>query len=292
VRRDGDEPEAPGQENEYDSTNGDQHRFTKNGFSEKPPQPEYDINGTEGYSRFARRTIPEEPPVEYIDPISGELVASNDVSKKNVDIKQLHAQLADQDEIEEKPTKILDDISDNLEEAWKLSEGQRKKIIKRLLLKWHPDKNIGQEEIATVVTQHIQSEIERLELGLPRPKLAEDFSKNFDFDARNPFSGSDSFKRNFYNAYQFFYEQMNQRAKEHKEQRERYKENLAREYANDGYDFDVPPSFSSSNPQPAQAKRFLKQAQEDLRAADNDYDVSYPAYEWVCFKSHQVRDIS
>ena len=291
MRRDGNDPKTQRKQDPNSPTTDDQAQFTKNGFTEKPSRPEYtyDINGTEGYARFARKNVPEESAEFTEDPISGEMVAGTDMPRKNVNIKELSEQLMDQEEIEEKPTKVLDDISDNLEEAWKLSEAQRKKIIKRLLLKWHPDKNIGQEEVATAVTQHIQAEIERLELGLPRPKLAEEFSKDFDFDMRNPFSGSESFRRNFYNAYQFFYEQMNQRAKEHKEQRERYKENLAREYANDGYDFDVPPSFSSSNPQPAQAKRFLKQAQEDLRAADNDYDVREPAYEWVCFKAHQVR---
>ena len=71
-----------------------------------------------------------------------------------------------------------------------------------------------------------------------------------------------------------------------------YKEFFAREYsssrARDFDNFDVPPSFSSSNPQPNQAKRFLKQAQEDLRASENDYDVSEPAFEWACFKAHQV----
>ena len=57
---------------------------------------------------------------------------------------------------------IMNDVSDKLDEAWRLPEKQRKKIIKRLLLKWHPDKNIGSEKLATVVMQHIQSEIERL----------------------------------------------------------------------------------------------------------------------------------
>ena len=123
--------------------------------------------------------------------------------------------------------------------------------------------------------------------GLPRPKTFENF--DFDLDPRNPFAASETFKANFYNAYQFYFEQTNQRAKEHREQRERYKENFSREYsARAGYNFDVPPSFSSSNPQPAQAKRFLRQAQEDLRSADNDYEVREPAYEWVCFKAHQV----
>jgi len=179
------------------------------------------------------------------------------------------------------------DVSDTLEEAWKLPEGQRKKIIKRMLLKWHPDKNIGNEEFATIIMQHIQAEIERLELGLPRP--ANFNSDNFNFDPRNPFTASESFQKNFASAYQFFFEQMNQRAKEHREQRERYQENFSREYSAGRTDFNVPPTFSSVNPQPAQAKRFLRQAQEDLRAADNDYDAEEPAFEWVCFKAHQVR---
>jgi len=185
------------------------------------------------------------------------------------------------DEVE----KTMEEVSDTLEEAWKMPEPQRKKVVKRLLLKWHPDKNIGQEAFSTVITQHIQAELERLELGLPRPSHFD--PSQFDFDPRNPFSGTSSFQQNFANAYKFFFEQMNQRAKEHREQRERYNENFSREY-NGGYNGDMPPTFSSANPQPAQAKRFLRQAQEDLRAADNDYDAQDPAYEWTCFKAHQV----
>lgn len=181
--------------------------------------------------------------------------------------------------------KVMEEVSDTLEEAWKLPEPQRKKIIKRLLLKWHPDKNIGNEAFSTVIIQHIQAELERLELGLPRPSHFD--PSQFDFDPRNPFAGSTSFQANFANAYKFFFDQMNQRAKEHKQQRERYQENFSRDY-NGEYNFGVPPTFSSANPQPAQAKRFLRQAQEDLRAADNDYDSHEPAFEWVCFKAHQV----
>lgn len=186
--------------------------------------------------------------------------------------------------------KTMCEVSDTLEEAWQLPEGQRKKIIKRLLLKWHPDKNIGNEMFATIIMQHIQAEIERLELGLPRPSSFD--ASKFNFDPRNPFTSSESFQKNFASAYQFFFEQMNQRAKEHREQRERYQENFSREYSSGkggDYNFDVPPTFSSANPQPAQAKRFLRQAQEDLRAADNDYDAQDPAFEWACFKAHQVR---
>ncbi|ELT96105.1 hypothetical protein CAPTEDRAFT_195081 [Capitella teleta] len=197
------------------------------------------------------------------------------------------------DEETSKQSIMMEEISDQLEDAWHLPSGEKKKVIKRLLLKWHPDKNIGEEEMATVITQHIHSELERLELGLPRPEKFEDLTTKYAFDPRNPFAGNENFKKNFYNAYQYFFEQMNRRAKEHKEQRQRYKENLNREYNSErqgDFSFDVPPTFSSSNPQPAQAKRFLRQAQEDLRATDNDYETKEPAFEWVCFKAHQAAE--
>jgi len=187
---------------------------------------------------------------------------------------------------------LCEEVSDCLDEAWTLPEAQRRKVIKRLLLKWHPDKNIGDEQVATIVTQHIYAELERLAAGLPRESKFKEEMAGFQFDPRNPFAQSESFKRNFYNAYKKFYEEADKRAKEHKEQRKRYEENFSREYssAKTEYNFDVPPSFSSSNPQPAQARRFFRQAAEDLHAADNDYDAKEPAYEWVCFKAHQAAE--
>jgi len=179
------------------------------------------------------------------------------------------------DEVE----KTMEEVSDTLEEAWKMPEAQRKKIFKRLLLRWHPDKNIGQEAFATVITQHIQAELERLELGLPRPVRFD--PTQFDFDPRNPFSGSTSFQQNFANAYKFFFEQMNQRAKEHREQRQRYQENFNESNGMGG---------AQTANIPEKAKRFLRQAQEDLRAADNDYEATDPAFEWACFKAHQASE--
>jgi len=186
---------------------------------------------------------------------------------------------------------IMDEISDALEEAWKLPEHQRKKIIKRILLKWHPDKNIGNEQFATEITQHIQYDIARLEQGLPRGG-ATTAGSGF-FSSGNPFAGSSEFQKNFQNAYQYFYEQMNNRAKEHKKNRERYQDNFSK--TKDDFKsskFNVPPSFSKTNPQPTQAFQFFRQAQEDLKAADNDYNSREPAFEWVCMKAHQAAEKS
>ena len=70
---------------------------------------------------------------------------------------------------EETKVIVLESISDMLENVWSQGETPRKKVVKQLLLKWHPDKNTeDDEELATAATQHIYSEVERLEAGVPR----------------------------------------------------------------------------------------------------------------------------
>jgi len=183
------------------------------------------------------------------------------------------------------------DVTESLNAAWELPDAQRRKVIRRLLLRWHPDKNIDDQDFATAITQHIHTELDRLE---GKTGFDDDLPEGFAADPRNPFAGTESFQRNFANAFKFFYEQMNSRAREHRAQRERYRENFAREYASSSTSFQSagsnipPPSFASCNPQPAQARRFLRQAQEDLRSANHDLNAAEPSFEWVTFKVYQV----
>jgi sacsin len=184
---------------------------------------------------------------------------------------------------------VLREVTDTLNAAWKLPEAQRRKIIRRLLLRWHPDKNLGDEEFATTITQHIRAEVES-------HRALDELPDGITADVRNPFAGTDSFQRNFATAFRFFFDQMNERAHEHRAQRERYREHFAREYSSSSSAPSgsssssniPPPTFASCNPQPAQAKRFLRQAREDLSAADNDLDGAKPAFEWVSFKVYQA----
>ena len=189
------------------------------------------------------------------------------------------------------------DVTEALDAAWQLPDAERRKVVRRLLLRWHPDKNIDDQDFATVITQHIRAELDRLEGRSDDGD--EDLPEGYSADPRNPFAGSESFRRNFASAFRFFFEEMNSRAREHRTQRERYRENFAREYANTssstsfyaaagGTSNVPPPSFASCNPQPAQARRFLRQAQEDLRSAGHDLNAEEPSYEWVTFKVYQV----
>ncbi|CAH1796047.1 unnamed protein product [Owenia fusiformis] len=176
---------------------------------------------------------------------------------------------------------IKDDISDKLETAWTLEEKERKKIIKRLLLKWHPDKNIGNEKFATDMMHFIEAEIERICSGQPREGHFETQAEYFARKAKD---------QQFTGIFKDFFENMAKRAGTHKTQRKEYKENFSQNYSQSSHNFDVPPSFNTKNPQPGEAKRWMKQAKADLKSIDNDLRVSETAYEWACYKCHQAAE--
>ena len=172
--------------------------------------------------------------------------------------------------------KIFAEISDVLEEAWRLPEDRRRKIVKRLFLRWHPDKNLGDETFCTEAFQHIQNEIARLEKDERR----------------------EGERENNQSSYETFFNHWRGRASRHNAQRREYRETFIRKYgkcestsrSGDSRSC-IPPSFCKKNPQPGEAKRWFRQAEADLAAAGNDLATEKPSYEWVCFKCHQVRSI-
>ena len=153
---------------------------------------------------------------------------------------------------------VLLQISTILENAWKcdLSEGERRQIVKRVILQWRPEKNIGDEEFCFEVSKHIKDELFRL-------------------------GGS----------HEEFIDACVEIAEEHRSRREEYQEKVLQWYTSQDHEpwRNVPPSFSSSNPQPGEAERWYKQAKADLEAGGNETDSDRPSYEWVCFKCHQVK---
>ncbi|KAL9966857.1 hypothetical protein ACROYT_G024987 [Oculina patagonica] len=157
---------------------------------------------------------------------------------------------------------VFDEISDQLEDAWKLPEEKRRKIIKRLYLRWHPDKNLGNEEFCKEICQHIQNETCRLERGEPRSSQS---------------SSADTRTRG--GAYDDLFSSMGARAREHHTQRQRYRQR--QQSSRNSY---------RTNPQPGEARRWFKQAKADVAAVENDIVYSNPSYEWACFKCHQAAE--
>lgn len=158
---------------------------------------------------------------------------------------------------------VFDEVSDLLEDAWKMPEEKKRKVIKRLFLRWHPDKNVGDEEFCSEVFKHVQNEISRLERGEPRGSQP---TTNVDANGSH------------YSSYNDHFNTWGDRARQHHSQREGYRR---REHFH--RDFTRRP-----NPQPGEAKRWFKQAKADVAAVENDIFCSGPSYEWACFKCHQV----
>ena len=66
-------------------------------------------------------------------------------------------------------------ICEQLKEIWKLDEELRKKAIRRMFLRWHPDKNPDKTEVAEEIFKFMLKQIEHLEKGEPMddPKTSE-----------------------------------------------------------------------------------------------------------------------
>ncbi|KAI8506253.1 hypothetical protein Bbelb_156800 [Branchiostoma belcheri] len=175
----------------------------------------------------------------------------------------------------------MEEVNSILEEAWKLPENERKKVVRRLYLQWHPDKNPDNVELATEVCKHIQAEISRLEKGLPGRTGGGSGSGGSGFD----FGGS-SFSSSFnrWDSYAGF----------HRRQREQFHEHYQ------GGNFSswrtrsgqwVPPRTDGDGfPNPREAGRWHRQATADLQAARDNLSGPGTSFEWTCLMCHQAAE--
>ena len=160
------------------------------------------------------------------------------------------------------------EIGEALWQAWKLPEKERRKVIKRLFLKWHPDKN-AESDIAHDIMQFLLNEIERLERLFPTGWREQYKEAN---------SESPSGSRNF----QDFFNQWDQRARQ---ERRTYNTFKRQNSQNSGQ------AKGSSTPQRNEAKRWLRQSREDLKAAtllSSQEDCQFHAL--ACFLCHDVAE--
>ncbi|XP_034059871.1 sacsin-like [Gymnodraco acuticeps] len=153
------------------------------------------------------------------------------------------------------------EIDKCLKEIWTLPEEEKLKAIKRLYLRWHPDKNLDCIDLATEAFKYLQNQIAELSKGKGK--------------GQNTGSSYSSGRSDFRN----FYDEWNQEARHHRNARGGFSRR------NRSYNFwthneNVP------RPNKEEAQRWRRQARCDLDAAYKD--VSGASTEWCLFKVHQA----
>uniref|UniRef100_A0A669DIW0 HEPN domain-containing protein n=2 Tax=Oreochromis niloticus TaxID=8128 RepID=A0A669DIW0_ORENI len=147
------------------------------------------------------------------------------------------------------------EIDKCLAEIWRLPEEERHKAIKRLYLRWHPDKNC--QSLANEAFKYLQNQIDELS----KPKAGDST-----FSSRNT----------------NFYQQWNQEARYHRNSRERFSRGYRGFHS---YNFWT---HNENVPRPdrEEARRWCRQARCDLNAAHKD--TGGGSTEWCLFKVHQA----
>ncbi|KAG7502347.1 hypothetical protein JOB18_018013 [Solea senegalensis] len=153
------------------------------------------------------------------------------------------------------------EIDECLEQIWTLPEKEREKAIRRLYLRWHPDKNPDSQDLATKACQYLQNKNEEfLRKGKGKGKGS----------SSHPQGNTD---------FRDFYQQWNQEARRHRSNRERFSRSSG-SYNFWTHDENIP------RPNKEEAQRWCRQARCDLRAAAND--TGGGSTEWCLFKVHQA----
>ncbi|KAK6178774.1 hypothetical protein SNE40_011284 [Patella caerulea] len=170
-------------------------------------------------------------------------------------------------------TIILQEIRKTLMKAWKLPEKERKAILKRLILLWHPDKNLHNPKMATEITQKIFMYVNRLKNGLSLDELDETDGQTSS-SSRNYYSDNDS--------YRYFYKNMNSRGRS-------YARNFQDYWSDENYNFHHSWTQPEPRPMPDHAVRWLRQAVSDLKAAEHfQQNIGEDFHNWVCYKCQQA----
>ena len=174
---------------------------------------------------------------------------------------------------------VLREIRALLTEAWQLpNKSDRKHVVKRLLLQWHPDKNHGNEEFCTRVTQAIMHYVSLLDQGQQLPAD--------DDDDYNGACRDEDFNRPGSSFRPSFFTNMHARGCSHR----RYYDSEPRSNRRGGWRSRGYGGWTDTdpNPQPGESQRWFRQAQADVTAARAAAGTSDRGNNWICYQCHQV----
>ncbi|ESN91189.1 hypothetical protein HELRODRAFT_182161 [Helobdella robusta] len=174
----------------------------------------------------------------------------------------------------------IDDLKQKLKEIWKLDdEAKKKKAIKRLFLKWHPDKNPTNFSHCNEVFKHLQILIQMLEDG----KSIDDYYETTKVD----FSSTSRTSSSYFNT--DYFDRMSRRAQQHSFCQKNSGSSNSHSSGHFSYRNTHNSFFAKfkhvPTKKPKEAKLFLDQANYDFNAASNDAPQTY---QWMCVKYYMV----
>ena len=192
---------------------------------------------------------------------------------------------------------VLKDIRHQLRQIWsKLPDGKsRKRAVMRLVKKWHPDKNLGKEELSTQVFQAIKHYARLLESGQDLPSDSDDDVESYgpdDYGGRHgTSSGGGGGGGGWFGS---FFDDVFSRVRTDA-QRSRGHGGSSSAFCGSWFtsSWSSSPSSSSfrsrANPQPVEGRRWMRQARQDLVAARGTLTLgACGVYNWACYQAHQV----
>ena len=185
---------------------------------------------------------------------------------------------------DEKLKSILKEICQELKRIWKLKDKeQRRKAIKAMYLKWHPDKNPN--PLATKAFQFLQRQIQRLQEGLPLEDPDE--TDEVDHPSFTPNNYWDMYFRNWDNI-------ARSRSRRWRQEKTNYWSTSSQSRSHgQSFSFDGIMNTVSVSPEPSTAKVWLKQAEHDMNALNllaREIDAHRDVCAHVCFLAHQVAE--
>jgi sacsin len=171
------------------------------------------------------------------------------------------------------------EVRNILREAWSKEGTERRRIIKRLLLRWHPDKNHGNENICTKVFQYIQQCLSRLEKG---QELIDDDDED---SADSQWSSGGSSSSGQWTSWSNRYWSRYRRGWKSKTGYKRPFNNF------DDFTFSRGTNETEEEPYHwySEARRWIRQAESDISNAELSFQhATGQSYNWICYKAHQV----
>jgi len=162
---------------------------------------------------------------------------------------------------------IIREIQDVFANLQHNEEKAQKVILRRLYLAWHPDKHPEEtKELATRVFQYIQDIMQK-------PNVRTIDCDDWDQQASGGWDRYRDYTQNYRESYSHNNDIDGGKDKDDG-------------FAFNNEEFYVPPTLQELNPQPSEARRWWKQADYDIKAADEVLE----AHEWVCYMAHQAAE--